>query len=102
MAFPTIAERARTTAASAAVADLITYTPRPGGPSSVTVPVDADHRGRPLLSLGANSPAAARLLAHPLATVILAAPRAHRWSCTAERIVSAARAAIASWLSAWK
>lgn len=74
MAFPTIAERARTTAASAAAADLITYAPRPGGPSSVTVPVDADHRGRPLLSVGANSPAAARLLARPLATVILAAP----------------------------
>ena len=37
MAVPTIAERARTTAASAAVADLIIYTRRPGGPSSVTV-----------------------------------------------------------------
>lgn len=74
MAVPTIAERARTTAASAVVADLITYARRPGGPGGATVPVAADQRGRPVLDVGTTSPVVARLLARPVATVLLTAP----------------------------
>ncbi len=71
---PTIAERARTTAASAVAADLITYARRPGGPRRATVPVVADHCGRPVLDVGTTAPELARLLARPLATVLLTAP----------------------------
>jgi hypothetical protein len=37
------------------------------------VPVAADHRGRPVIEVGATSPEVERLLARPLATVLLTA-----------------------------
>ena len=94
MAVPTIAERARTTAASAVVADLITYARRPGGPGGATVPVAADHRGRPRarrrndLSCGCAIACAARWRPSSLPR-----RRARRWCCMVERILSGAHTA---------
>lgn len=72
MALPEPAELARTSLARARIAALLTYPRSAPRPHLTSVTVGCDRAGRPVVRVYAGSPAAARLLARPLATVRVA------------------------------